>query len=488
MYRTVAQLNNLTGLLAGFVPQIVTRLQMPEPSVEGRTVYALRLRAGGGGNRRGVLLVGGTHSRELMNPDLLVELAVDLVVSYLTGNDLTLGRRTWPARDIKVILETLDLYLLPCSNPDGRIYVMNVDDMWRKSRRDNPGTPCDGVDLNRNLDIMWGVTQGQTSCSPCSDVYAGPSAFSEPETRNVKHLLDTYRIDCFADVHSYSELILYPWGHAPTQTTDPSQRFTSLPTGTCQPIGRAHQEYMPPRDLQRFETVAQRIVDEIAAVRGRVYTPEPGLGLYATTGTHSDYAYSRHIADPALRKVYGYTFETGPWMGNVPDSFHPPDPAPVKEEAESGLIALIQQCICAIELIGARFLGREEEVGVLRRVRDELFATTPAGREWIALYERVQTPLTAVVLEDERLARRAADVLARAGGLFRDEEATVPGDVVDEALEILRELEERAPTDDVRAELRTLRPVLEQAAGRSTAEMVQALMARGPETGEQTVQ
>jgi hypothetical protein len=35
------------------------------------------MRAGRPGNRRGVLLVGGTHARELMNPDALVELAVD---------------------------------------------------------------------------------------------------------------------------------------------------------------------------------------------------------------------------------------------------------------------------------------------------------------------------------------------------------------------------------------------------------------------------
>ncbi|MEX0658523.1 MAG: M14 family zinc carboxypeptidase, partial [Egibacteraceae bacterium] len=403
MYRTVGQLDALMNLLDAFYPQLATRLEMPEPSVEGRTVYALRLRAGDDTGRRGVLLVGGTHARELMNPDLLVELAVDMVMSYVHGTDVTLGRRTWPARDITLMLETLDLYLLPCSNPDGRVHVMTVDDLWRKSRRDNPGTTCDGVDLNRNLDLLWGVTAGQTSCDPCAETYVGPSAFSEPETRNVKHLLDTYRIDCFADVHSFSELVLYPWGHAPMQTSDPAQRFTALPTGTCQAIPGAHQEYMTPRDRQRFETVAQRIVDAIAAVRGRTYTPQAGAALYPTTGTHGDYAYSRHIADPALRKVYGYTFETGPWAGNARDSFHPADPAPIKEEAESGLLALIQQCICAIELIGARLLGRDEEVGALRRVRDEMLATTPAGREWFALFERAQTPLVAVVRDDERL-------------------------------------------------------------------------------------
>lgn len=78
-------------------------------------------------------------------------------------------------------------------------------------------------------------------------------------------------------------------------------------------------------------------MDAIAALRGRAYTPQSSFALYAPARTHSDCAYSRHIADAALRKVYGYTFETGPWMGTAPDSFHPPDPAPIKEEAESGL-------------------------------------------------------------------------------------------------------------------------------------------------------
>ena len=231
MYRTVAQLDFVQALLASFFPSLCTRLELPEPSVQGRPVYALRMRSGQGANRRGVLLVAVTHSRELMNPDMLIELALDLLVSYETGNDLVLGGRRWPAADIKLILETLDLYLVPCINPDGREFVMSGDGLWRKNRRDNPGTSCDGVDLNRNLDILWGVTEGQTSCAPCADTYCGPAVFSEPEPRNVRHLLDTYRIDCFVDVHSYSELVLYPWGHAPTQTTDPAKRFTTLPSG-----------------------------------------------------------------------------------------------------------------------------------------------------------------------------------------------------------------------------------------------------------------
>ena len=146
-------------------------------------------------------------------------------------------------------------------------------------------------------------------------------------------------MDTFVDVHSYSELILWPWGHAPSQTTDPSKRFTTLPTGTCAPIGvPGYQEYIPPRDLQRFQTVGGRIRDAIKAVRGRTYANQAGISLYPTTGTWSDYTYSRHIANSRLGKTYGFTFETGPYVGSAEESFHPADPEPVKRDAPQPVV------------------------------------------------------------------------------------------------------------------------------------------------------
>jgi murein tripeptide amidase MpaA len=346
MYRTVAQLAAVLNQVAAGAPELCTLLPLPERSVQGSAVSALRIAAAGPvpvDERPGVLLIAGTHARELMNPDLLVELAVDLVAAQRTGTDIVLGGRTWPAAAVRAMLAAATVYLLPCVNPDGRTYVLTVDDMWRKNRRDNSGTTCDGVDLNRNADILWGVTEGQTSCSPCTDIYCGSGAFSEPENRNVKHLLDTYRIDAFADVHSFSELVIYPWGHAPSQTTDPTQNFRTLTTTTCRPLNRpGYAEYIAPADLARFQAVAGRIVAEIAAVRGRQYSPEPGMTLYPTTGTHSDYAWSRHLADPNLRRTEGYTIETGPTGDDARESFHPRDPEPIKREVESGLLALIQ--------------------------------------------------------------------------------------------------------------------------------------------------
>ncbi|MBI4964412.1 MAG: hypothetical protein HY913_14130 [Desulfomonile tiedjei] len=47
----------------------------------------------------------------------------------------------------------------------------------------------------------------------------------------------------------------------------------------------------------------------LAAVRGTTYTVQQGIELYATVGTSSDYAYSRHLADPSKPKVIGFTVE-----------------------------------------------------------------------------------------------------------------------------------------------------------------------------------
>ena len=345
MYRTIAQLDALTLDLATRYPQYFTRTELPERSVQGRPMYALRMRAGSGEDRRALLLIGGTHARELMNPDAIIELAVDMLASHANATDIVYGGRTWPASEVRQTLEKLDIWMLPCLNPDGRHYVMTDDDLWRKNLRDNASSPCDGVDLNRNADLVWGVAEGQTSCSPCSDVFCGPSAFSEPETRNAKHLLDQNAIDCFADVHSFAELILHPWGHAPNQTVDPAKRFTDLPTGTCRPLAdQGYEEYIPPEDLTWYETVGRQIVADIRAVRGRVYKSQTGIALYPTTGTQSDYVYSRHIADPSLHKTLGYTFETGPAVGDVRQGFHPDDPEPVKRDAKSGMLALAQAC------------------------------------------------------------------------------------------------------------------------------------------------
>lgn len=355
MYRRSADIEAINRDLADSFPALVERIEL-DPSKEGREISAIRIRGGDLEQRRGVLLVGGVHARELMNPDLLVEAAIDLVDHYLSATDWVLGGQRWPAEVIRLIVETLDIVILPNANPDGREYVFDAFRMWRKNRASLTGTSCVGVDLNRNFDLLWGIeTRNQfgakrTSRSPCSDEFVGSGAFSESETQNVRTLLDDYPIECFVDVHSYGELILYPWGHAPNQTADPTQRHTLVDTSGWSELptdAPDHKEYLSPADLERFTEIGEAAAQAIQRVRGRQYAVTQGLGLYPTTGTSSEYAFSRHVADPARRKVYGFTFETGPQVAAIEESFQPefPEADRIKEEATSGLISVLASCV-----------------------------------------------------------------------------------------------------------------------------------------------
>ncbi len=477
MYRTAAQINSAIHLLSQWFPDYFLERQMPENSVEGRPVFALRLRAGAAGSRPGVLVAGGTHARELMNPDAIVDLAIDLFLSYVNGTAIVYGGRTWTADDIKIILESLDIWLLPCVNPDGREQVIGGDSLWRKNRRVNAGSTCLGVDLNRNADIVWGVAQGQTSCSPCTDIYCGPSAFSEPETRNVKHLLDTERMVSFVDVHSYSELVLYPWGHAPTQSKDSSNNFATLATHTCTAsVPGTYSEYMLPVDAQRFTTVARQIVSDIHAVRGRNYTAATSRALYATTGTQSDYAYARHLADTSLYKTYGFTFETGPPADTVDNSFHPADPSLIQRDAKSAIVSLLQQSVCAIEVIGLPLFSGGSMLMSLRGIRDRLLATTAPGREWVALFERLQFPMLSKVLRSPSLAKAAAAVLKSAGHLIENKETVVDAEAVSRASAFVRSLRAGVTDQAIKSDLAAVLQQIDQLKGRKVEAIVTSLM------------
>lgn len=57
-----------------------------------------------------------------------------------------------------------------------------------------------------------------SSSSPCSDVFAGNRAFSEPETAAVDKFLSEHPgiFDAYLDIHSYDHSILYPYGNSRT--------------------------------------------------------------------------------------------------------------------------------------------------------------------------------------------------------------------------------------------------------------------------------
>ena len=183
---------------------------------------------------------------------------------------------------------------------------------------------------------------------------------------------------------------------------------------------------MPPSDQLKYQTVLTRVADAIRAVRGRNYVLKTIYQVYngTTTGTSTDYVYSRHIFNSAVRKTFGFSFETGPNTGNDRLSFQPNDPEPVKSDTKAGLVALIQQSVCAIEFIGETL--QAGTVQSIRDARDELLVSTEKGRGWVELVTSVESDLLGIVLSDKALTRQAIRLLARVQKLAaKREKATV---------------------------------------------------------------
>ncbi|MBV6457176.1 MAG: Carboxypeptidase T [Fimbriimonadaceae bacterium] len=167
--------------------------------------------------KRTFLLFGTIHAREW------VAGSVPMYIMYEYLNRI----KTQPA--YKKLLNEVQLVIIPVVNPDGYVYSWTNDRYWRKNRRNNSGGSY-GVDLNRNFSKGWGQNGGSSS-DKWSDVYRGPSAFSEPETAAIRDYSETLpKIVGMIDAHSYGEYILYSWGYT---TQAPPDKTLLHNTGTA---------------------------------------------------------------------------------------------------------------------------------------------------------------------------------------------------------------------------------------------------------------
>jgi hypothetical protein len=227
-----------------------------------------------------VLLVNAAiHAREYATAELVMRFAESLANGYGTDPDIT-----W-------ILDNQEVHLVLEANPDGRHLAESPPQpLWRKNT--NPvncgiGNPNRGIDLNRNYPYNWGCCGG-SSGSGCAETYRGPSAASEPEVQAVRdYMLSVFpdygdpgsgtpipddAAGLFLDIHSYGELLLWPWGYTTLQAPPPNN--TELQT-----LGRKFAYF-------------------------NNHYPEQSIYLYVTDGTTIDYSYGQ-------LGVSAYTFEIG---------------------------------------------------------------------------------------------------------------------------------------------------------------------------------
>lgn len=393
-----------------------------EPSRELRPIRAVKMGKGSSPTRRGVLIVGGLHARELMNPDALLYFMFHLGSSYLNNKDFIVGGQKYSAAFIRALIDNMDIFFIPLTNPDGRAFVLSPggDRLWRGNRAPNPGKPCKGVDVNRNFNFLWSSTLGSSTDS-CNETYKGPAPFSEPETLNVRIMLDAFpHIVGLIDVHSFSEIITYPWGADEVQTTDPSMSFTNPAyKGKQGTKGDAYKEYMPPADLAWYKDVGKKMAQAIAAVRGRQYTVKQSVDIYSYThsSTSSDYAYSRHLADGSKRKVLSFCIESGPRVPipNPPytdllKSFQPsfPEAACIMEDIQPALIEFCLQILCA-----AQSLIDGVKTSAMKVIPSDAALPSPTATRFVKLLEQNRRELIELARQDVRLWRQTGAVLER---------------------------------------------------------------------------
>ncbi len=207
------------------------------------------------------LFLGCHHAREWIAVEVPLGLAIYLVTNYDTDPQ------------VKSYVDNGQIWIVPMVNPDGHEYSVTTNRLWRKNRRNNGGGTF-GVDLNRNYGYGWGGPG--SSPLPSSDIYHGTGPFSEPETQAIRALFLTHDFKIMITYHSYSQLILYPWGNT----------------------------FAPAAHEPGLASMAWKMSNLIQAVNNKFYQPEPGSSLYITSGTTDDWTYSKG--------VFSYTIELRP--------------------------------------------------------------------------------------------------------------------------------------------------------------------------------
>jgi hypothetical protein len=291
-------------------------------SYEGRTIYLGKVSDNVGTDEAEpeVLLTHHQHAREHLTVEQALYTLKMLTDEYGVNQqvtDLVNSREVWIVFDM---------------NPDGGEYDIATGTYrsWRKNRQPNSGSSYVGTDLNRNWGYKWGCCGG-SSGSPSSDTYRGASAFSAPETAVVRNFVDSrvvggeQQITIAIDFHTYSELILWPYGYT----------YTDVPSDMTQDDHDVH--------------VA--IGQAMAATNG--YTPEQASDLYITDGTIDDWLYGVH-------QIINYTFEMYPATSSG-GGFYPPDeviPAQTSRNRDA-ILYLITQADCPYRVIGkeAQYCG-----------------------------------------------------------------------------------------------------------------------------------
>ena len=309
-YHNYAEMAAELDAVAAANPTRVRRFSLGT-SYQGRDIWAVKVsdNVTVDENEPEVLFTANQHARE----HLTVEMALYILNQLVSGSS-----------EMTNMVNSREIWIVPMVNPDGVEYDIATGSyrMWRKNRQPNAGSTAVGTDLNRNWSFQWGCCGG-SSGTPSSETFRGPSAFSAPETQRVRDFVNSrviggvQQIKAAIDWHTYSELILWPYGYTTANTT----------ATLTQAQRDAHA------------ALGQRM----AATNG--YTPEQASDLYIADGTINDWEWATH-------KIYNYTFEMFPTGSNP--GFYPADEqiGPQTSRNRDAFMMLLEYADCVPRIIG----------------------------------------------------------------------------------------------------------------------------------------
>ncbi|WP_326618732.1 M14 family metallopeptidase [Streptomyces decoyicus] len=313
-YHTYDEATKEIDAVVAKYPDLVTK-QVIGTSHEGRSLLALKLSKNAAQDEAEpeVLFTAHQHAREHLTVEMSLYLLNEFTSKYGTDPRIT------------KMLDSREIWIIPDLNPDGGAYDIASGSFrsWRKNRQPNTGSSSVGTDLNRNWDFKWGCCGGSSS-SPSSETYRGKSAASAPEVQVVSKFVHgrivggKQQIKAAIDFHTYSELVLWPFG------------FTDDDTGPG----------MTQDDHDAFATIGK----DMATTNG--YTPEQSSDLYITDGSIDDWLWGD-------QKVFAFTFEMYPSSFGS-GGFYPRDSVIPKETSRNreAVLRLVEIADCVYRAIG----------------------------------------------------------------------------------------------------------------------------------------
>ena len=313
-YHSYQEMTDETLAIANAHPSIVQRQSLGASYQGTRQIWALKISDNVATDEAEpeALFTANQHAREHLTVEMAMYLLNELTSKYGTDSRIT------------SVVNSREIWIVPSMNPDGAEFDVSTGSyaMWRKNRQPNSGSTAVGTDLNRNWAWQWGCCGG-SSGTFSSETYRGTAPFSAPETQRVRDFVNsrvvggTQQIKTAIDFHTYSELVLWPYGYT---TADTAAGMTTDDRNALAALGT-----------------------NMAATNG--YTPEQASDLYIADGAIDDWLWGQH-------KIFGYTFEMYPTTSNP--GFYPPDEVIPEQTSRNreAVLRLLETSDCPYRSIG----------------------------------------------------------------------------------------------------------------------------------------